>query len=225
MPRPSCLSVPIKSKRLMSQAGASPKTVPAATETARANTSTPQLIDMSFRCGRLSGIKPQQEFPGEEENRKTGDPAKQEEQQTLGEKLADEARSLRSQSLANRDLTTSHTGPGKQKIGDVDATDQQDQSHRAEQQNERLANAADHAFAERTQAHGPCGLCRILRRILLFQRFNQRIEVPLRGRNRETGLQARDRATLQTCTAQRGRKRQTGHAGRQPRFRFPLLAG
>jgi len=45
---------------------------------------------------------------GAEENGKTGDSAQQEEQQTLGRKLADEARSLRSQSLANRDLTTSH---------------------------------------------------------------------------------------------------------------------
>ena len=51
-----------------------------------------------------------------------------------------------SQSLANRDLTASHAGPGKQKIGDVDATDQQHQAHRAEQQNERLANAADKSF-------------------------------------------------------------------------------
>ena len=75
------------------------------------------------------------------------------------EELADEARSLRSQSLANRDLTTARTGPGQQKIGDVDATDQQDQSHRAEQQNERLAHAANHAFAERNsgvRVHAAC---------------------------------------------------------------------
>ena len=183
----------------MSHAGASPKMVPAATETARANTSTPQLIEMSLRCGRLSGTSRSRKCWVQKRMRKTSDSAKQEEQQTLGQKLADEARSLRSQSLANRDLTTPHTGPGEQEIGDVDATDQEDQSYRAEQQNERLANAADHGFAERNQAHGPCGLCRILRRILLFQRFNQRIEMPLRGRNRETGLQARDdRSTPQT---------------------------
>src|SRR6202046_3228760 len=140
--------------------------------------------------------KPQQEMLGTEENGKTSDSAKQEEQQALGQKLADEARSLRSQGLSNRDLTASPTGPGEQEIGYVDATDQQDQSYRTEEQNERLVNAADHAFAERTQAHGPCGLCRILRRILLFQRLNQRIEVPLCGRNRETWLQSPDYATL-----------------------------
>src|ERR1700744_4013792 len=148
-------------------------------------------------------------MPGAEEKGKTSNSAKHEEQQTLGQELADEAHPLCSQSLANRDLPSSRTGTRKQKIGDVDATDKEDQSYRAEQQNERLANAADHAFAERTQAYGPCGLCRILRRILLFQRFNQRIKVPLRGRDRETGPQSRDHATLNTCTTQRGRKRQT----------------
>jgi hypothetical protein len=66
----------------------------------------------------------QQEFPGEEENRKTGDPAQQEEQQTLGDELVDEPRSWRSQSLTNGDLSAACTGPGEQEIGDVDATDQ-----------------------------------------------------------------------------------------------------
>ena len=44
--------------------------------------------------------KPQQEMPGAEENADTSDSAKQEEQQTLGQELADEAGSLRSQSLS-----------------------------------------------------------------------------------------------------------------------------
>src|SRR5258708_24045046 len=79
--------------------------------------------------------QPHQEFPGEEENRKAGDPAKQEKQQALGKELADEPHSLRSQSLPNRNLTTSQTGAGKQEIGDVDAADQHDQTYRADQQN------------------------------------------------------------------------------------------
>src|ERR1700727_415063 len=45
--------------------------------------------------------KPQQETLGTEENGKTSNSAKQEEQQALGQKLADEARSLRSQGLSN----------------------------------------------------------------------------------------------------------------------------
>src|SRR6202522_4049354 len=45
------------------------------------------------------GNKLQQEFPGAEENREPGDAAQHEEQQTLGEKLADEARSCRPQCL------------------------------------------------------------------------------------------------------------------------------
>jgi len=123
-PRPSCRSVPIKSKRLMSHAGASPKTVPAAIETARANASTPQLIDMLFRCGRLSGNKPQQEMPGAEEKANTSDSAKQKSSRLSARNWRMRRVSLRSQSLANRDLTTSHTGPGEQEIGDVDAIDQ-----------------------------------------------------------------------------------------------------
>src|SRR5579871_187243 len=135
---------------------------------------------------------------GAEENGKTGDSAKQEEQQNLGQKLADEAWLLRSHRLANRNLTTPYTGPGEQEIGDIDATDQEDQSHRAEQQNKRLANAADHTFAERSQAYAPCGLRRILGWIFLFQRFNQGIDMRLGGRDRETRLQAGDDLSMQT---------------------------
>jgi hypothetical protein len=58
----SCRSVPIKSTRLISHAGASPRMVPAATGTATANASTPQLIDMSLRCGRLSGTNCSRNF-------------------------------------------------------------------------------------------------------------------------------------------------------------------
>jgi uncharacterized protein YeaC (DUF1315 family) len=60
--------------------------------------------------------KPQEEMLGAEENGKTSAAAKQEEQQNLGKKLADEARSLRSQSLTNRDLASSRTGARKQEI-------------------------------------------------------------------------------------------------------------
>src|ERR1700733_3605632 len=78
------------------------------------------------------GNKLQQKFPGEEENRKTGDAAKHEEQQALGEELTNEARSCGPQSLANRHLASSRAGASEQQIGDVDAADQQDKAHRAE---------------------------------------------------------------------------------------------
>src|SRR5277367_3311662 len=84
------------------------------------------------------GNKLQKEFPGAEENRKTGDAAKREEQQALGEELTNESRSCGSQCLANRHLASARAGAGKQQIGDVDADDQQDQADRAEQQDERL---------------------------------------------------------------------------------------
>src|SRR5580704_5102081 len=56
------------------------------------------------------GNKLQQEFLGDEENRKTGDAAKHEEQQALGEELTNEAHSCGSQCLANRHLASSRTG-------------------------------------------------------------------------------------------------------------------
>src|SRR5271170_1415005 len=138
------------------------------------------------------GNKLQQEFPGAEENRKTGDAAKHEEQQTLGEELTNEAHSCGSQCLANRHLASSRAGAGKQQIGDVDAADQQDQAHRAEQQNERLANVADKSLGQGSKVESPRALRRIIRRILLLQRCNQGIEAPLRGLRRETRLKARD---------------------------------
>ena len=47
-------------------------------------------------------------------------------------------------------------------------------------------------------------LGRIVLWILLFQRRDQRIEAPLRGRNRETGLQARDDRSSADAYSRRG---------------------
>src|SRR5579862_1800551 len=77
------------------------------------------------------GNKLQKEFPGAEENRRTSDAAKHEEQQAFGEELTNEARSCGSQCLANRDLASSRAGTSEQQIGDIDAADQQDQADRA----------------------------------------------------------------------------------------------
>src|SRR5580658_1511135 len=122
------------------------------------------------------GNKLQQEFAGAEENRETGDAAKNEEQQALSEELTNEARSCGSQCLANRHLASSRAGAGKQQIGDIDATDQQHQADRAEQQNERLANLADKRLGQGSEVDSPRALRRIIRRILLPQRCNQGIE-------------------------------------------------
>src|SRR4029077_20993957 len=111
------------------------------------------------------GNKLQKEFPGAEENRETGDAAKYEEEQALGEELTNEARSCGSQWLANRDRMTSRARASKQQIDDVDAADQQDQAHRAGKQDERLANVADKSLGEGRQVDSPGGLGRIIRRI------------------------------------------------------------
>ena len=166
------------------------------------------------------GNKLQQEFPGAEENRETGDAAKHEEQQALGEELTNEAHSCGSQCLANRHLASSRAGAGKQQIGDVDAADQQDQAHRAEQQNERLANVADKSLGQGSEVDSPCALRRIIRRILLLQRCNQGIEAPLRGLRRETRLKARDGLEGETRAAHRRRGGVAGKSGTPPTIRY-----
>src|SRR5580704_14800584 len=122
-----------------------------------------------IEAGQAFGNKLQKEFPGAEENRKTGEAAKHEEQQALGEELTNEARSCGSQCLANRHLASARAGAGKQQIGDVDAADQQDQTDRTEQQDERLSNVADKTLGQGNQADVPYGLRRIIRGILLRQ--------------------------------------------------------
>src|SRR6201986_2216591 len=101
------------------------------------------------------GNKLQQEFPGAEENRETGDAAKPEEQQALGEELTNEAHSCGSQCLTHRHLASARAGASKQQIGDVDGADQQAQAHRANQQDEGLANVADKSLGQRSEVDGP----------------------------------------------------------------------
>jgi hypothetical protein len=132
---------------------------------------------------------------------------------------------MRTECLANRDLADASAGPGQQQIGNVDAADEENQAHRAEEQNERLANAADDHFAERNHAYRPLGLRRIVFRILLLQRFNQRIEVRLCGGDGETGLEPCEDHSMQTQSAPRRRVRQTGIAIAEPQFRILLVAG
>src|ERR1700722_13318893 len=171
------------------------------------------------------GNKLQQEFPGAEKNRETGDAAKYKEQQALGEVLTNEAHSCGSQCLANGDLMPSRAGASKQQIGDVDAADQQDQAHRAGKQNERLANVADKSLGKGSAGDSPGGLGRIIRRILLLPRCNQSIEVPLRGLRRETRLKARDGLVGGTRAAHRRRGVGAGKSVRRPQFGTALLAG
>src|SRR5271163_325188 len=171
------------------------------------------------------GNKLQQEFPGAEENRKTGDAAKHEEQQALGEELTNEAHSCGSQCLANRHLASARAGASQQQIGDVDAAYQQDQADRAKEQDERLANVADKSLGQGSEVESPFGLGRIIRRILLFQRRNQGIETPLRGLRRETRLKARDGLEGKTRAAHRRRGGVAEKSGSRPHIGTALLAG
>ena len=142
--------------------------------------------------GQGRGNHLQQEFPGEKENRQTSDSAEQRKEQALGEQLADEPHSCPAQRLANGHFASSRGGAREQKIRDVDASDEQNQSHRAHHQQQRLPHIADHRFAQRNEMDAPCAFGRIIRGKLFLQRDNECIEPALCGRERESGFEACD---------------------------------
>jgi hypothetical protein len=131
---------------------------------------------------------------------------------------------LRPQCLANRHFASARAGASKQQIGDVDGSDQQDQADRAKQQNERLTNVADNSLGQGSDVESPRALGRIIRRILLLQRCNQGIEVPLRGLRRETRLKPRDGLEGETRAAHRRRGGVAIKSGRGPQIGTALLA-
>src|SRR5262249_13755898 len=109
--------------------------------------------------------------------------------------------------------------------GDVDATDQENESNRTKQQDERLAKVADDGFAERSQANCPLRLRRIVRWELRFQRFDKCIEFRLRRGDREPGHEARSDLTMQTQATLWRRIRRPRHPRGQPHFVVALFGG
>ena len=224
-PRPSCRSVPIKSKRLMSQAGASPKTVPAATETARANASTPQLIDMSFMCGRLSGINPSRNFLVKKRIAKPAIPPSRKSsrlsarnwrmRRVLCAPRAWRTAISRPRTLA---LASKRLATLTQLISRTNPT-----APNSRMRDWRTLPTTLSLSGVRRTVHAACagysaGYC-------FFSDSTSASRCPCAAAIERPGFKRATDSTLQTCTAQRGRKRQTGHASRQPRFRIPLLAG
>src|SRR5579859_5594896 len=108
------------------------------------------------------GQDSQQRRLGEEENRDAGQPTEQRKQQTLGQQLTHQPRRGGSQRLPNRHFAASCAGARKKQVRNIHAADQQDQSHSAQQQYQRLVNIAYHAFLERHQAQRPPGLQRVI---------------------------------------------------------------
>src|ERR1700691_5162892 len=117
----------------------------------------------------------QQKALGAKKNRQANYPAEQRKKHAFGEQLSYQARPCGSERLANSHFASSCACAREQQIRDVHAADQQDQSHSAKQQNQRLANVADHRLRERHQPHLPCALQRIIVRVFFLQRCYQRV--------------------------------------------------
>src|SRR6266436_6467695 len=79
--------------------------------------------------------KPQQKPFRAEENRQTRYSAEQGEQHALGQQLPQQTHSRGPERLAKGHFASSRAGAREQEIGNIDAADQQDQSHGGKQQN------------------------------------------------------------------------------------------
>src|SRR5438132_460177 len=81
------------------------------------------------------GQEPQQKSLGAEKNRQAGDSAEQGEKHALGQQLPHQTRPRGTERLAKGYFASSRAGAREQEISNIDAADQQDQSHGPKQQN------------------------------------------------------------------------------------------
>jgi len=97
--------------------------------TPSAKSNTVQLIEMSLRrAGSRESL--QQEFPGEKENRQTGDSAEHRKEQ-LSVSSWRTSCVLGAPAPGEQPFHVPGSGARKEKVRDVDASDEQHQSHRA----------------------------------------------------------------------------------------------
>ena len=116
--------------------------------------------------------------------------AQEGEHQALGEKLADDAAPARAEGETHRDLPAAGGRAGEEQVCDVDAGDQQDESHGGQQRHQRRAAVAKQGLLQAAHRHGPVGLERGIQIVdALFDRGE------LRGRlfRGGAGLQASER--------------------------------
>ena len=170
-----------------------------------ANASTPQLMDMSLRRGRLSGIKCSRNFRAQKRTAKPVMPPS-----TKSSKLSVRSWRMRRVLAAPNAWRTAISRPRAlarassrlatltQLISRTRPT-----APKSRMSDWRTLPTRVSARGVRWMVHS--ALRRIIRRILLLQRCNQGIEAPLRGLRRETRLKARDGLVAQTRAAHRRR--------------------
>ena len=105
--------------------------------------------------GRLQGEEEPQAALGEEQPERPGG---QGEEQALGEDGADQPAARRPEGGVDGDLLAPPLAPHDEQIGDVDAGDEEDASHRPEEHPEDLLGLPHHHVAQRVDDGGEMGL-------------------------------------------------------------------
>src|SRR5262249_32750591 len=121
-----------------------------------------------------------------------------------------------SQGLANGHLASTRAAAREQKIGDVDAPDEQNHDDGGEKQNQRLTDAANQSFFQRDEPHGPGVLRRIVDGIFVLERADQRVDATLRSGERDSRRDSRDRSRKDSWASKRRRSRRCAETRGQP---------
>ena len=157
VPRPPSFSDTVRFERVACSAGASPKTTPVITVTARVKRRTAESRWAWSRrgTGSRSGNKRHQGARAPCAEQQTGDAAGGGEQQAFGEELADHAQASGAQGGAHGDFAGAVRGARQQQIGDVEARDQEHEGHGAERHQEAGANAIGELLRQGDEADAP----------------------------------------------------------------------
>jgi hypothetical protein len=114
--------------------------------------------------------------------------AEQPQHEALGQQLTHQPSAVRAEGGADRELALPRCGACQQQVRDVGAGDQQDETHRAKQNEQRPFHIADQFLMQRNQPDPDPGV----RRILLLEARGNRIHLGLGRRACDARLQPAD---------------------------------
>ena len=176
--------------------------------------------DVHFIEARDIGRREAEDGIFQEENRDQRDYARdQRKERAFGDELACEAGTAGAQREADGDFAAASGSAREQKVGDIYAGDQQDKSYCSEKDEEFGALWADEIFFHGNEAKRPTGRGGIVFRITAAELQRVSVELSLRLRDGEPGLQARDRSGNDSLRPIGGNgKRRAVESGGAPNF-------
>ncbi len=111
------------------------------------------------------------------------------EQNTLGEELTDQARTVAAHRHSQRHLLLTIGGAREEEVRHIRARDQEDQDHRPEKQQQRRPQVADHGVQHRLHRHALTG---VGHGMLLSEPFRESLDIGSRLLHRDALLHAPD---------------------------------